>query len=114
MALAGVVVYCLLRAYASRVAGIYCLKRVLLGLALAVVSQCGGVDQNVALTLSLLIVIELFFLLLRYRTEFLTHYISSLCKHSRTIATLSRNKVKTRHTIAEGQKLPAMATNGQI
>lgn len=72
----------------------------MLGLTLALVSQCGGVDQNVALTLSLLIAIEMFFLFLRYRTEFLTPYLSSLCKHSNHLISLSRNKIKTRHTIA--------------
>lgn len=111
--LAAVVAYCCLRAYASRVGGVYSLKRVLLGLALAMASECGGADQNVALTLSLLIAIELLFVVLRYRTEFVTHYLSTLCKNTRAIATISRTKIKTRHTIAEGQRLPSVAVSGQ-
>jgi hypothetical protein len=110
--LAAVVVYCCLRTYASRVGGVYSLKRVLLGLALAVASECGGVDQNTALTLSLLITIEILFVVLRYRTEFVTHYLSTLCKNTKTMV-ISRTKVKTRHTIAEGQRLPSVAASSQ-
>lgn len=61
----------------------------------------------------MLIAIELLFMVLRYRTEFITHYLSILCKNTKSMVALSKNKVKTRHTIAEGQRLPSLIVGEQ-
>jgi hypothetical protein len=43
--------------YTNRVAGIYCFKRVGLGLSLGLVTHLGGVDKNLGLGISLMIAI---------------------------------------------------------
>lgn len=60
-------IYSCLRTYTNRIAGIYCFKRMGLGLTLGAVSHLGGVDKNLAIGMSLMITIEIIFLLLRYR-----------------------------------------------
>lgn len=71
-------VYTVIRTYTNRIGGLYCLKRMLLGLSLGLVSYKGGVDQNILVTLLLLILIEIAFTVMRYRVEFVTNYLSNL------------------------------------
>jgi len=51
----------------------------MLGFALGLMSVAGGVDQNIPLSMFLLVGIEAGFLCLRYRYEMLTHSLSLLC-----------------------------------
>jgi hypothetical protein len=48
-------VYTFIRWYTNSIAGIYCLKRMLLGFALGLTSVAGGIDQNVPLAVFMLI-----------------------------------------------------------
>jgi len=72
-------VYTLLRWYTNSIGGIYCIKKIMLGFALGLMSVAGGVDQNIPLSMFLLVGIEAGFLCLRYRYEMLTHSLSLLC-----------------------------------
>jgi hypothetical protein len=50
-------IYSCLRTHSNRIAGIYCFKRMGLGLALGLVTHLGGVDKNIAIGISLMIAI---------------------------------------------------------
>jgi len=50
-----IVVYSIARFNANRIGGIYCFKRIALGLALGLVSILGGIDQNIVVSLILLL-----------------------------------------------------------
>ena len=96
--------YTVIRAYTNRIGGLYCLKRVMLGLSLGLVSYQGGVDQNIVITLLLLLIIEIAFTVMRYRIEFVTNYLSNLIASKKKIIDIPRNKIMTRHTLAESPK----------
>jgi hypothetical protein len=66
--LAFVVIYSLFRTYTNRIGGLYCWKRLFLGLSLGLASTLGGVDENKALSLLLLLTVEVAFTVLRYKT----------------------------------------------
>ena len=76
----------------------------MLGLSLGLVSYQGGVDQNIVITLLLLLIIEIAFTVMRYRIEFVTNYLSNLISSKKKIIDIPRNKMKTRHTQAESPK----------
>lgn len=98
------IIFTVVRTYTNRIGGLYCLKRILLGISLGLVSYKGGVDQNIALTLLLLIFIEIAFTTMRYRVEFVTNYLSNLIASKKKEIDIPRNKIKTRHTLAESPK----------
>lgn len=98
------IAYTVIRAYTNRIGGLYSLKRILIGISLGLVSYKGGVDQNIALTLLLLIFIEIAFTVMRYQVEFVTNYLSNLIGSKKKTIDIPRNKIKTRHTLAESPK----------
>jgi hypothetical protein len=52
-----ILIYSCLRMHTNRIAGIYCLKRLGLGLALGLVTHLGGIDKNIGLGIALMIAI---------------------------------------------------------
>ena len=76
----------------------------MLGLSLGLVSYQGGVDQNIVITLLLLLIIEIAFTVMRYRIEFVANYLSNLIATKKKIIDIPRNKIKTQHTLAESPK----------
>lgn len=103
--LALIMIYAVIRTYTNRIGGLYCLKKILLGLSLGLVSYQGGVDQNTVLTLLLFLVIELGFAIMRYNMEFVTDYLFNLISSKKKAIEIPRNRIKTRHTLAESPKI---------
>jgi hypothetical protein len=52
-----VLIYSCLRIFTNRIGALYCFKRLFLGASLGFISQNGGIDQNIALSLLLLVLI---------------------------------------------------------
>lgn len=48
--------YSTLRVYGNRIAGIYCFKRIAIGIILGIASVKGGIDDNIIFTIIMLIV----------------------------------------------------------
>lgn len=57
-----------------------------------------------ALTLLLLLIIEIGFSIMRYKVEFVTDYLFNLIASKKKVIDIPRNKIKTRHTLAESPK----------
>ena len=60
-------VYSLLRFYCSRIGGMYCFKRIAVGVVFGLVSVEGGVDRNVVLFCLGIVAVEIVFVWLRCR-----------------------------------------------
>ena len=50
-----IVVYTIIKWYLNSIGGIYCFKRLLLGVILGAISSLGGIDDNLPLTIVLLL-----------------------------------------------------------
>lgn len=64
------------------------------------ISYLGGVDQNIALSLIFLIVVEVIFIILRYKYEFISDYLSSLVGSKKRTLESPKLKIKSRQTLA--------------
>ncbi len=84
--------YTVLRWYSTRIGGIYCAKRIALGLVFGIASSKGGIDKNVPLTILLLIGLEVIFLFLRRRYELISDRLVDFANRDQ-----KRNKQEAPH-----------------
>lgn len=93
--------YSILRTYSNRIAGIYCFKRMVIGLILGIASVRGGIDDNIVFCIIMLVVQELAFLGLRYRYELISDRVNQLAAKEFNLQSkkASKPKISSRKTL---------------